>query len=72
MAEKRLYFVQDSAPAVSERLVLATSGSAAIKHVVADSYTATPAKPLEVASFFLNGGEMEEAGAEEAEVPATA
>jgi hypothetical protein len=72
MATKRLYFVQDCDPAAQDRLVLAISGSAAIKHVVADSYTATPAKPLEVASFFQNGGEMEEAGAEEAEVPATA
>lgn len=61
---KRIYLV--ISPDGIERLVNATSPSAAINHIARPGFSATAASPTEVARIMTHGGKVIEAGETEA------
>lgn len=67
----RIYVVIDKATS-EKRLIEATSAAQAIRHCVANKYSAKPATPKEIAQFMTSGLTVEKAGLYDVpEIPAS-
>lgn len=62
MSATRIYFVKDDD---DDRLIEATSAAAAIRHAAIGRYSATVAKPKEIADLMANGKKVEQAKPEQ-------